>query len=328
MPRLARALAVLALALVSSTARADHRRVALVNANDALERQVRIALSAWELDVRRVEWQSMSAAMPNAAHEARQIADAVSVDAVVWISATSTGYALWIYDAGDDQVVTRPLAQGEPATTEDAASVALTVKTLMRSSTVAPPNERIGAVPEAKGGPLGLFRAEADAGGRALASDAAGAELRFGLGAVWWPRLLGQRAGLAFAANAGPRAAIKKDLFTGRFLDIVFSPSLRAHFALGGRFALEPGLGVSVHLMMLDGAAQARVDPVREVRVDPSLDGSFLVSYALGRSVDVGLRAMGAYLVRYQVYKVLGMQVLELSPGQIGAAFVLGARLN
>jgi hypothetical protein len=145
MRRLASALVAMALVLLSGLARAAHRKVALVNANDVLERQVRIALSPWDLDVERLEWAAFSAGMPSAAREARRVAEARKVDAVVWISdaprtadSPASEHALWIYDAAEDQIVSRPLPQGVPQDAASAASVALTLKTLMRSSTVAP----------------------------------------------------------------------------------------------------------------------------------------------------------------------------------------------
>jgi hypothetical protein len=336
MRRLASALVALALASAPSVARAAHRKVALVNANDALERQVRIALSPWDLDVERVDWTGLSAGMPSAAREAHRVAESRKVDAVVWISdapraadSPASEHALWIYDAAEDQIVSRPLPQGVPQDAASAASVALTVKTLMRSSTVAPEAERIGAAADRAIGPLGVFRAEADGGIRALAlKNAETLELRFGVNLLWWPRFLDQYAALGVGVNAGPGAAISTDAFTGRFLDIAFAPHLRFHVPLGSRVAIEPAVGMSLHLTTLDGAAQERSTPVRETRWDPSGDASLLFSVSLGRGVDVGLRGSGSYLGRYQRYLVRQTPVLELSPFQLGAALVLAARLN
>jgi hypothetical protein len=336
MHRFASALAALALVLGAGAARAEHRRVALVNANDALERQMKIALSPWDLDVERVDWTGLSAGMPSAAREARRVAETRKVDAVVWISDAPRGpdspaseNALWIYDAAEDQIVTRPLPQGVPQDAPSAASVALTVKTLMRSSTIAPPAERIGAAADRTIGPLGVFRAEAEGGGRGLAlKTPTRAELRFGVNLVWLPGFLGQYAGLALGVSAGPGAATSTDAFTGHFLDFAVTPSLRFRVPIGSRFAIEPGIGGGVHLTTLDGAAQGRNTPVQETHWDPSLDGSILFAFSLGRGVDVGLRGYGSYLGRYQRYTVRDTSVVELSPVYVGGSLVLGARLN
>jgi hypothetical protein len=334
---LASALVALALVLAPGLARAAHRKVALVNANDALERQARIALSPWDLDVERLEWTALSAGMPSAAREARRVAEAHKVDAVVWISdapraadSPASEHALWIYDVAEDQIVSRPLAQGVPQDAASAASVALTVKTLMRSSTVAPEGERVGAAADRAIGPLGLLRAEAEGGARALAikQGAANLELRFGVDLVWFPRFLDQYAALGIGVNAGPGAAVTSPAMSGRLIDIAFAPFLRFRFPLASRVALEPSVGGSAHLTTLDGAIHEPTTPVRQLRWDPSLDASLLLTVSLGRGVDVGLRAAGSYLVRYQRYTINQVPVLELSQVQIAGTLVLAARLN
>ncbi len=319
--------ASLAVALVATTAHASPRRVALVNGSDVLDRQIRIALSAWELDVERVDWTSLSNGMPGAAFQAREIAEVHKVAAVVWISETGKDHALWVYDADEGQIVTRPLTM-EPTDAASAASLALTLKTLMRSTTAAPPHERIGAGSESPVGPAGVFRLEADGGARMLASDAAKFELRVGITGLWFPRLFDQYAGLAVGFASGPGVAVRSDAFAGRFLDVSFAPALRLRFPLGAHVGLEPSIGTTIHLTRLDGAAILRDGAAKSTRVDPSLDASLLFSVALTRGVGLGVRAGALYVLRYQRYLVDGQPILELSPLQLSASLVAIARFN
>ncbi len=325
----ASALLALAIAFAARTASAERRTVALVNGNEVVERQVRIALSTWELDVRHVDWTSLSSGMPGAAKEARQVADAQKVDLVVWISETGQSHALWVFDAQAGHIVTRPLSMAPPTDAPNAASLALTLKTLMRSTTAAPVEERISSeralMPAA-----GVFRVEAYGGPRKLATVGSSADLRIGLGALWFPSFLGEYAALGLNFAAGPGVGVANDSFAGRFLDLGLGVAIRGRLPLGTRFAIEPEVGPALHFTSLDGATtvQAGNVPVKSTQRDAALDGSVLFSFALSRAVSLGLRGGGSYLFRYQNYTVGGARVLELSPLQLHGAIVLGARLN
>jgi hypothetical protein len=323
--------ALLALAIASSTkeAHAERRTVALVNGNDVVERQVRIALSTWDLDVRHVDWTSLSSGMPGAANEARQVAQAQKVDLVVWISETGQSHALWVFDANAGHIVTRPLSMAPPTDAANAASLALTLKTLMRSTTAAPADERIGEKPA--GTPsIGVFRAEAYGGVRKLVSTGAGVDLRVGVSGLWFPQFLGEYLGLALGFSAGPGVGVSNKDFAGRYLDLGVGPALRGRIPLGERFTIEPEAGPSLHLTSLDGATTAPTGnvPVKSTQRDAALDGSILFSFALSRDVGIGLRGGVSYLLRFQNYTVNGSTVLELAPLQLDASLVLGARLN
>jgi hypothetical protein len=318
--------AIAALFLLTGIARADKRRAALVNANDVLARQVAIALATWDLEVRQVPWASLGGEMPEAAAEARKVADAFDVEAVIWISNVRSRPALWIYDVEAGHAVTRPLpSAGVPSDVADAASLALTVKTLMRTTNAAPPSERIGAGAERPVGPLGVLRAEADAGGRLFATKSGSPDARFAITALWFPKFLDQYAGLALGVAAGPGVGVETPDFTGRLFDVAFAPALRFAFPIG-RFALEPSIGPVIHLTRIDGASPQSATHAGASRVDPSLDGSLLFSYALTRGVSVGLRGGLSYLLQYQRYLIQGQPVLEVSPLHVSASAVIGAR--
>ncbi len=323
--RIASALLALAIALAGREARAERRTVALVNGNDVVERQVRIALSTWELEVKHVDWTSLSSGMPGAALEARQVADAQKVEIVVWISETGQSHALWVFDAKAGHIVTRPLSMAPPTDAANAASLALTLKTLMRSTTAAPANERIGDAEPGMPG-AGYFRVEASGGARMFA-NAGGADLRIGVGAFWFPRPLGDYMGLGFGFAAGPGVGVATGTFAGRFLDLAAGPVLRGRIPLGTRFTLGPEAGPQLHFTSLDGATSAGAQ-VRSTHRNVSLDGSVVLSFALSQAVEVGLRGQAAYLFLYQNYVVGSESALKLAPVQLTGALVLGARLN
>lgn len=318
----------LALLFVASSARAERRRVALVNGNALLDRSVTIALSPWDLDVLHVDWTSPGAGMPAAAVQAKAIAAVQHADAVAWISDDGGGRTLWVYDADTQQTVSRAIDGGAPNDDAAAAATALSIKTLLRASTVAPVHERIGAREEQRMKGAGLFRLEADGGARILSSDQGRLDLRIGLALAWWPRPFARIVGFALRAEAGTGVGIATSDFTGRLSDVVGSPAIRARLALGRRFAIEPSLGGSVHVTTLDGAAPLRGVPAHVQRVDPSIDGSLMLGFEIAGGVELGLRAGGAYLVRYQRYLLDGQSILSLSPLQLGAGLVLGAPLN
>ncbi len=326
--RVASALVALAGVLAAGNARAEKRTVALVNGNDVMERQVRIALSTWRLEVRHVDWTSLSSGMPQAAKEARQVADAQKVDLVVWISETGTSHALWVYDATAGHIVTRPLTMAPPTDAANAASLALTVKTLMRSTTAAPADERLRAA-EPTLPTVGVFRVEAYGGARRVARGG-DADMRIGLTALWFPRPLGEYVGVGFSFAAGPGIGVATSAFAGRYLDLALGPALRGRIPLGARFAIEPEVGPQLHLTSLDGATTLAADnvPVKSTQRDAAVDGAVLFSFAVTPQVALGLRGGASYLLRFQNYTVAGQSVLDLLPLQLQAALVLGARLN
>src|SRR5581483_9342746 len=63
--------------------------------------------------------------------------------AVAWVTTTPARQSLlWLYDAQTDQMTVRSLSVSPPFGEASAAAVALTLKTLLRSTAIAPEAER------------------------------------------------------------------------------------------------------------------------------------------------------------------------------------------
>jgi hypothetical protein len=136
-------LAVLSAALLVAMARAGETRVAVLNPDRNLLNAVSVALSPWGLRV--VPFQGTPPPQdPTAATEsARRMAQAQVAGVVLWIAEPASGPpSLWMYDAQTEQLTVRPLPRAPPYDDAAAAATALTIKTVLRSTTAAPLQER------------------------------------------------------------------------------------------------------------------------------------------------------------------------------------------
>ncbi len=135
-------------ALARDASAAEEGRVLVIGGGPSFRDAVAVALNPWKLQVLPADLPAPRGVMPRAAHEARALGQRFNVVGVVWVSAEEREYALFIYDAKTEQIVSRALDRGPPFDGPTAASHALSVKSLLRASTVAPPEERIGAPPQ------------------------------------------------------------------------------------------------------------------------------------------------------------------------------------
>jgi hypothetical protein len=200
-------LVVLSALLAASPARADEERLGLVDAGPTLREAITTALEPWNIHVIEVATPAPSATMPEAARDARSLSVGRAVNAITWISESPGGRSLWLYDARNDQLVSRQLS-GDPNDEASAAAVALTLKTLLRSSTIAPPHERLGSTPapiSAPRSPVRRVRLEVDGGVRLFATSTSRVSPRTGIAAAWWPSLLARRVsfGVRFEEGLG-----------------------------------------------------------------------------------------------------------------------------
>ena len=286
---------------------AGPRRVVLVGGNEVLKRQIEIALAAWNLEVMAVSQAPLVPQMPRAALQAHDIAAQYGAGGVVWIGELAHEYSLWFYDAQSDQVVTRPLGGGESEDPATAAGLALTVKTLLRSSTVAPPEERIGA----RRGP-GVLRIEAAGGGQLATGVGDGFDLRLDAAVAFWPG----RFGVAARVRTGPGTSVDGQSFAGRFGDTSFGAAVRTRLVLSPALTLEPGVGGSLHRTTLDGAIMSG-PAVHENFIDASLDAALALDVAIGERVRLGPMAGLSAFLNKQRYLVNGAPVADLGQLQI-----------
>lgn len=317
--RVAIAVAILA---VATPARAqNNRRIVVAGADGALVPALRAALEPWALELVTVD-EDPGTAMPAAAQRARAIALAHDARAVVWVSGDAAGHALWVYDVADDRVDARPLASAPPYDEPTAAAIALSTKTLLLHSAVAPDELRL--VPRGARAPTPRrVRFTSTASAHVRRTEAASVETRLGFGVWWWPEALDDRAGFAVHAAAGPGTALDDPAFVGRFTAVTAGALAGYDVALGGGVRLVPQLGASVHWTALDGAVLDRGLTVHVSRANPSLDAAVELRRELVAGVGLGVRVSMSYMLRSQRYLVDGEPILDLPSVELDAAIVL-----
>jgi hypothetical protein len=324
-------------------ARAEVRPVLVIGGGPSFREAMTVALSPWELRVVPLDAPPPRPTMPRAADEARALVQRSggAASGLVWVAVEEGESSLWVYDASTEQVVTRRITTPPPFDAPTAAAAALSVKALLRSSTVAPHAERLGAPPpQAAPPPEGdvasadaavrtalparpVLRAELEGAGRAIASQL---DARAALGVSAW---VGERrnVGFALAASFGPGLSVDASRFSGRFAEVGVSPSVRLRVPLGERFALEPRLGMSIHATSIDGVAVRTARAASASRLDASFDAALaldvLATRTLGLALDVGASAM----LRYQRYIVESEDIFELHPLQAFAGLRLTTSL-
>ena len=133
------------LLLSASPALAEQRRVALVDADPQLERAVLLSLSPWGVDTQVTHEASPGATRAEAGPRAAALSRKLDASVLVWVSPAAQGALLWIYETESGELSVRELAEAPPFGSEQAAAVALSIKTLLRTTDVAPQSERVAA---------------------------------------------------------------------------------------------------------------------------------------------------------------------------------------
>lgn len=333
---------------------AEAGRVLVIGGGAGFRDAVGVVLTPWKLSVLPADMPPPRGVMPRAAEEARALGQRFNAVGVVWVAAEDHEYALFIYDAKTEQIVSRALDKGPPFDAPTAASHALSVKSLLRASTVAPPEERLGAVappvappppqgatgtdeprlvPTDPGSPpapdLGtslppfeapLLRAELGGAARIVADSP---DVRLGAGLSLWPDA-NRRIGVGLEAQFGPGLGITQDRFTGRFSEVGVATNVRYRIPLARRFDVVPRVGLGLHATQIQGVVVSNAEPADESRVDGSVDIGATLDAAVARSFRLGVDLGASYMLRYQRYTVAGAQVLELHPLSLG----IGLRLS
>lgn len=312
---------LLALAAHTRPAWAETQRVVLAGVPDVLVNATDTALSPWALQVILTPAPlppDQSRALP----EARSLARKTGAGAVIWLAPGESGHVLLVYDTFTDRHFSRPLPASPPFDEPTAASVALTIKTLLRHSAVAPPAERLAppplpppAAPVAPARPR--YGVEARASLRLSlpgAGDAsAGAEVRVGLGLAWWPAFLPGPHGIGLRLDVGPGVPIKTSGLQGELQDLTVAADLRRRMRLGRRMELVGAAGLGLHVTRLDGEMQP--GPVRITaqahRVVPSVDMGVDLYLHLGHGWHIGAGIHGALMTRTGDYELTGRNAVR-----------------
>lgn len=310
------------LVAMSHASTAAARDVVLIGGGRELRDAVSVVLGPWSLRVVPSDAPVPPVDVPRATKEAHAIIAESGAAGVVWVG----DHTLVVYDAESDQLVSRALAQVPPYDAPTAAAIALSVKTLLRSSNVAPAEERLGgpvlsreapppSEPAAARAPIAPRAASSlvsiDVGG-AVRAIAAHADARIAVGGAFWSG----RFGTGLTVKIGPGLGVEEPRFRGHFDEVTIAPSLRYRVPLAARLRLEPRLGASVHATRINGVAVATATPADTSRLDLGLDLGGVLDVVIARSASLGLDLDGSYVLRYQRYFVGNTSVLTLSPVQ------------
>ena len=322
-----RALGVLAIvvthAIAIGEAHAEPRRLAVLGGGAALKRSMDVALDPWDVDVVLLDDAPPDALAADAVVRAASIAEHHGVDAVAWFRRTDDETVLWLFDARTRTIQQRTLGAAALAESARDASLALSLKTLIRAS-VAPPPSSPGMQHEAKGeGASAIVTADAPTEPRATALrleaalalrtplHGSPAEPRIELGVTRW---LAPSWGLGLAVGVGPGVTFDGADASGSRSDAEVRASIRARAFALGPVAFEPRFGASLHAEETRATRREAATTTSETRVNPTLEaGVALVWRAIDRlEVAVGVEAR--YALRYQRLLLGDRDVFAPSP--------------
>jgi hypothetical protein len=229
---------------------AAETRIAFVDPTPNVLDAVTVAISPWGLRVVSISTPPPPIELGPATSMAREVARDHDASAVVWVAPPhgGEGASLWLYDSQTEEMMIRPLSKAPPFDEASAAALALTVKTLLRSTTVAPVQERVpqasvtppasapSVAPSASSAPA----APAPSGSSALPSGAAS-------GTTWGPERAPPTAPHAWRAEAMAMARVPtgtEDTLAPRAALAIswWPPAWREHLGFG----LEARAGTSL----------------------------------------------------------------------------------
>ena len=315
---------LLVLLLGARGAAATQPRIAVLQPDEELLRAVSLALSAWGLQTLRSDASFPSSTLPEAVRLASHLAQQLEVEALVWVTRLEQGSLIWVFDAATGDMTMRRLPESSPFDSAAAAAVALSVKTALRSTAVAPPSERLvsrDGLPteraETQHTSLQANRAatvELGAVGHWFARDALALELRLA-GSLWFRTE--RDLGLSLGASWSPGLAIESPAYRGRYRD----------FNAFGRACYRPiqtsivvttvALGGALHWTALDGTLISDGSERGVQRVSASVDLEASIATSLSGPFYLGAVFGGSYLPAYPRYLVAGEPIF--SPAQVTA---------
>jgi hypothetical protein len=313
-----------------AAARAEVDRIALIGLPDNLAAAVSTALDPWRIEIVRVGNPPPGSSMPSAAEQATQVAARERAGAVVWLANDGTGDALWIYDAESGRTTARSLVTPPPFDDPTAAAVALTIKTLLRFSAVAPATERYVTVVEREvAPPPGRFALGGEGGLRwRRHTGARDLEPRLGLVVSYRPPLAGDHLLARAAFRLGPGIAIDEAGFVGHFSDLEAALGAGADLALAPRLTVGATVGGALHFTEIDGSLPASGTGARARRINPAVSACLTFSARVGARLELGAEIEGSYSLRRQRYLVGGEPVLDLPAGELEGRVTLAVPIQ
>ena len=304
----------MALLRTASVAAEDQHRIVVLGSDEELFRAISLSLSPWGVETIRSDQPPPRPSQPEAVEGATELARKLGVGAVVWISRTERGSLVWVFDTRAGDVTTRVLSETPPFDSAAAAAVALSVKTVLRSSVVAPPAERFGAQPPRA--PVEppraerVFALEVGVGSHWVTEGQT--ELRSTLGAVAWIAAK-RRVGLSLEWSYGSGLSIDEPGFRGRYREMVAGGGARFRWLYEPDLSAALSLGGAVHWAELEGTLVESSLERTVNRVNASLDIEANADIHFGR-LYLGALLGAAYLPTYRRYLVEGEPVFSPWP--------------
>lgn len=314
MPKWALVLLVgLAALSVAEAAEAAERRIAVLERDEELLRALVLALSPWGVEPVRSDVPPPLASASEAIPTAARLSQELGVEAVVWVSSTERGALLWVFDAHTGEVMTRFLQVPPPFDSATAAAVALSVKTVLRPSLVAPPPQaRDQPAPPAVPPSDPLFAVELGGGGRWLSPGEV--QLRGELAAVAWIAAA-RRLGLSLELSNAPGLRLEDPRFRGRYRELALGGKVRFRLAHGPGASVAVALGGAARWTRLSGTLLADSEQRSVGRLDPSIDLESSAGLGVAGGVYLGAALGATYFPTYRRYLVEGAPVF--SPWQL-----------
>lgn len=327
MAKLAFVLLSFALVLTTVSARGAGRRIALLHGDPELQRALALALAAWDVETVPLDAGLSEESDAAARAQAAELARTLSLEGVVWVTPALQGSRLAIFDAHTGELTLRTLPELPPFASTTAASVALSVKTVLRPSVEPvsdqpppppPPRTRVAGLRKSEPAvrateplnPRVSLRATLDA---AWVADKK-SEARWGLATTLW---LGarRRFGVALRPSVGS-ASISAAELAGRYRDLTLGAGGEWRWLDADWLSSVLGLGVALRQATLDATLADR-SPISVVRYNLSVDAGFRLDVRVAGPLFVGFGARAAFFARYQRFLVDGRPVfapLRLSP--------------
>lgn len=315
-------------------------RVVLVGGGAELDRAARVALSSWNVTV-----VSADGLVPDAADAEGLAALATRFEGrgIAWFARGTKGNTLYVYDATTKRTTSREISGSPPFDELGAASAALSLKTLLRTSDLAPPDERTTEPEPALTPPAPLPAPPVPRPSRPADDERAARhdllEGSVSLGARTLAASVMPRLGVSVRAFTGHATALglsaRADFgttrsVTGANIDAslsTFDGSVAARLRLvpGSRVSVEPFAGLGAHLTHLSGTVKSSIE-VSSERLDFSFDTGVFAGIRLAPRITLGGEVAAAWMTRRQRYTVEGTPVLELQPlqGSATLAIVVG----
>lgn len=292
-------------------------RVAFVGDDPELLRALSRSLATWQVEVVPATEPQLGATLPEGATVADAVCARTGAQAVVWISRSPGGWALWVYDARTHELVSRPVTDEPPYSGPVAAALSLSTKTLLKKSLVAPEGERFGAMPPPRSPvpvlppeaprPASLYL-EGTGGARFFAISTQPAEARFGLGISHWSRSSPAIGGF-IDVSLGPGVNLATPTVDARFVSIGTAIGVRGRVDAGSWLAFEGGLGFVLGITSFGGVAAG--ESIAVLRANPAARLGFVVDFKLGKRTSIGLVNAVDVAFRRQDYTLGGATVAE-----------------